>query len=64
MRKLNFAVTPGIYIGVPDIEDDFNFAGRFASLKSELEKQIDEEDALNKRIANNLSKIVYETAIK
>ncbi len=58
MRNLNYALTPGRYIGLPDDEDDFNFAERFTSLKSELEKQISEEDEMNKRIAKNLSKIV------
>lgn len=42
---------------MPDDEDDFNFAERFTSLKAELEKQITEEDELNKRITTNLSKI-------
>ena len=38
-------------------DDDFNFEERFTSLKTELEKQISEEDELNKKIALNLSKI-------
>lgn len=58
LKALNYALTPGRYIGLPDDEDDFNFPERFAALKGELEKQIEKESEFNKRILENLEKIL------
>lgn len=57
IAELNYVLTPGRYVGLPDEEDDFNFAERFNALKAEFEAQLVEEEKLNKAIAENLERV-------
>ena len=50
-------LTPGRYVGLPDDEDDFDFAERYTALKAEFEAQIKEEESLNLLILENLGRI-------
>jgi type I restriction enzyme M protein len=54
VAELDYVLTPGRYVGLPDDEDDFDFKARFTALKAELEAQLKEEAKLNKVIAENL----------
>lgn len=57
VKELDYVLTPGRYVGLPDDEDDFNFNERFTSLKAEFEAQLLEEEKLNKLILENLKKV-------
>lgn len=57
VKELDYVLTPGRYVGLPDDEDDFNFKERFTSLKAEFDDQLKQETILNKRISENLLKI-------
>ena len=60
IRELGCILSPGRYVGLPEEEDEFDFAERFGELRKEFEGQIKEEAALNKRILKNLAKVQYE----
>ncbi len=57
VKELDYVLTPGRYVGLPDEEDDFDFKERFATLKVEFAAQLIEEAELNKAIAANLQKV-------
>mgnify|MGYP003583451335 FL=1 len=57
VAELDYVLTPGRYVGLPDEEDDFNFAERFNALKVEFEAQLLEEANLNKAIAESLMRV-------
>ncbi len=57
VKELDFVLTPGRYVGLPDEEDDFDFEERFTTLKAEFEEQLKEEAELNKAIMENLAKV-------
>ena len=60
VRELDYVLTPGRYVGLPDEEDDFDFKERFTKLKAEFEEQLKEEARLNALIAENLQKVKLE----
>ena len=57
VHELDYVLTPGRYVGLPDEEDDFDFKERFTSLKAEFESQLEEEKKLNSLILKNLGKV-------
>ena len=57
VRELDYVLTPGRYVGLPDEEDDFDFVERFTALKAEFNAQLEEEARLNTLILENLARI-------
>ena len=58
VRKLNYVLTPGRFVGLEEVDDEFDFKEKFTSLQAELKEQMKEEENLNKKINDNLAKVI------
>lgn len=59
VKELDYVLTPGRYVGLPEEEDDFDFKERFTGLRKEFEAQLKEEEKLNQAILANLKKVMF-----
>ena len=58
VKKNNFVLTPGRYVGIKDeVDDGIPFEEKIKTLTDELRDQMSEEQKLNEEIKNQLSKI-------
>ena len=62
IRELDYVLSPGRYVGLPEEEEDFDFGERFTKLKAEFESQLEEEKKLNRRILENLERVNWDEA--
>jgi len=61
VRKHNYVLTPGRYVGIPDEEDDgVPFDEKMAALTAELSEQMREATALDAEITAQLAKVGWE----
>ena len=60
VKELDYVLTPGRYVGLPDEDDDFNFKERFEALKAELAAELEEERKANEAIEEALKRVIYE----
>ncbi len=61
IKKHDFVLTPGRYVGAPELEDDGEpFAEKMARLTTQLKAQFEESDRLAAEIKRNLGGLGYE----
>jgi len=61
IKKHDFVLTPGRYVGAPEQEDDGEpFAEKMARLTTQLKEQFDESDRFEAEIKRNLGGLGYE----
>ena len=61
IKKNDFVLTPGRYVGAPDAEDDGEpFPEKMARLTAQLTEQFTEGDRLEAEIKKNLAGLGYE----
>lgn len=59
VRELGYVLTPGRYVGMEEVEDDFDFGERFEELRGQLAEQMKEEQRLNAAIDTRLDEIEW-----
>lgn len=61
IKKHNYVLTPGRYVGIPDEEDDgISFKEKMKTLTSDLKQQMEESNKLDAEIKKQLSKVGFE----
>ena len=54
MRDKDYVLTPARYVALAEVEDDFDFDERMATLKAEFEEQVKRGRELDEVILRNL----------